>query len=143
MPVQVYAREVNIDGVPTWWILQGYDRRKNLDNLRNDLLSMICTICTVHWKCETSLDVMETILPEDADPSMKPAHRHPLHGRIQAYQFVARLRQLEVDKPNGTWSMLRPLYSSEKQSRPPLLPTQEPGCDRAVGELPDVLVVWI
>jgi NtrC-family two-component system sensor histidine kinase KinB len=42
VPVQVHAREVEIDGVAhLQWILRDITERKNLETLRNDLISMI------------------------------------------------------------------------------------------------------
>jgi PAS domain S-box-containing protein len=107
VPVQVYAREVNIDGVPhLQWILRDITERKNLDNLRNDLLSMIYhDLRSPLANVVSSLDVMETLLPEDGDPSM----RSLLNIAIRSTERIQRLtnslldiRRLEMDQPIGS-----------------------------------------
>lgn len=104
VPVQVYAREVNIDGVPhLQWILRDMTERKNLDTLQNDLLSMIYhDLRSPLGNVVSSLDVMETLLPEDADPSMKSLLNIAIRSteRIQRLtNSLLDLRQLEFDQP--------------------------------------------
>jgi PAS domain S-box-containing protein len=113
VPVQVYAREVNIDGVPhLQWILRDITERKNLDNLRNDLLSMIYhDLRSPLANVVSSLDVMETLLPEDCDPSM----RSLLNIAIRSTERIQRLtnslldiRRLEMDQPIGSQVSVSP-----------------------------------
>jgi len=104
VPVQVYAREVNIDGVPhLQWILRDMTERKNLDTLQNDLLSMIYhDLRSPLGNVVSSLDVMETLLPEDTDPSMKSLLNIAIRSteRIQRLtNSLLDLRQLEFDQP--------------------------------------------
>ncbi len=106
LPVQVYAREVNIDDVPRLqWILRDITERKYLDNLRNDLLSMIYhDLRSPLANVISSLDVMETLLPEDGDPSMKSLVNIAIRSteRIQRLtNSLLDLRQLEMDQPIG------------------------------------------
>jgi len=106
VPVQVYAREVNIDGVShLQWILRDITERINLDNMRNDLLSMIYhDLRSPLANVVSSLDVMETLLPGDADPAMKSL----LNIAIRSTERIQRLtnslldmRRLEADQPIG------------------------------------------
>ena len=106
VPVQVYAREVNIEGVShLQWILRDLTERKNLDNLRNDLLSMIYhDLRSPLANVVSSLDVVETMLPKDADPTMKSL----LNIAVRSTERIQRLtnslldmRRLEIDQPLG------------------------------------------
>jgi PAS domain S-box-containing protein len=113
VPVQVYAREVNIDGVPhLQWILRDITERKNLDDLRNDLLSMIYhDLRSPLANIVSSLDVMETLLPEDGDQSIRSllniANRST--ERIQRLtNSLLDLRRLEMDQPVGTRAFVSP-----------------------------------
>jgi PAS domain S-box-containing protein len=103
VPVQVYAREVHIDGVShLQWILRDITERINLDNMRNDLLSMIYhDLRSPLANVVSSLDVMETLLPGDADPAMKSL----LNIAIRSTERIQRLtnslldmRRLEADQ---------------------------------------------
>jgi len=106
VPVQVYARQVHIDGVShLQWILRDITERINLDNMRNDLLSMIYhDLRSPLANVVSSLDVMETLLPGDADPAMKSL----LNIAIRSTERIQRLtnslldmRRLEADQPIG------------------------------------------
>jgi NtrC-family two-component system sensor histidine kinase KinB len=73
IPVHVYARKVHIDGVPhLQWILHDITERKNLETLRNDLISMIYhDLRSPLANVVSSLDVLETMLPLEEDPALK------------------------------------------------------------------------
>jgi signal transduction histidine kinase len=114
VPVQVYAREVHIDGVShLQWILRDITERINLDNMRNDLLSMIYhDLRSPLANVVSSLDVMETLLPGDADPAMKSL----LNIAIRSTERIQRLtnslldmRRLEADQPIGNQVKCSPI----------------------------------
>lgn len=106
VPVHVYAREVNIEGVPhLQWILRDITERKNLDNMRNDLLSMIYhDLRSPLANVVSSLDVLETLLAEDSDQTKKSLLNIAMRSteRIQRLtNSLLDMRRLESDQPIG------------------------------------------
>ncbi len=69
IPVQVYARKVQIEGVShLQWILRDITERKDLDHLREELVSMIYhDLRSPLGNIVSSLDVLNTLLPENGD----------------------------------------------------------------------------
>jgi PAS domain S-box-containing protein len=67
VPIQAYIRQVIIEGAPHFqWILRDITERKNLDNMREDLLSMIYhDLRSPLANVVSSLDTLESMLPED------------------------------------------------------------------------------
>ncbi|MDX1438160.1 MAG: GAF domain-containing protein, partial [Anaerolineales bacterium] len=71
IPVDVYAREVSMDGSRRLqWVFRDISERKNLEGLREDLTSTIyhdlrMPLSNINY----SLDILEDSLPEDVDPS--------------------------------------------------------------------------
>ncbi len=106
IPVQVYVRETKIDGISNLqWILRDITERKNLDNLRNDLISMVYhDLRSPLANIVSSLDVIETILPKEQDPTLEAllsiAERST--QRIQRLtNSLLDMRQLEAGQPIG------------------------------------------
>ena len=106
VPVQVYARSVYIDGIShLQWILRDITERKNLDNLRNDLISMIYhDLRSPLANVVSSLDVLEAMVPNESDPAIKSL----LDIAIRATERIERLtdslldiRRLEAGQPIG------------------------------------------
>jgi PAS domain S-box-containing protein len=147
-PIQVYARNVLIDGASLLqWILRDISERKNLDSLRNDLISMIYhDLRSPLANIVSSLDVLDAMATPDADPAQKSL----LDIAIRSTERIQRLtnslldiRRLEAGQPIGNRSSLsplvlaadaieivRPIIDNKKQQIAALVP---------VG-LPDVLV---
>jgi NtrC-family two-component system sensor histidine kinase KinB len=73
VPVQVNVREVEIDGVPhLQWILRDITERKNLETLRNDLISMIYhDLRSPLANVVSSLDVVASMVSAEDDPAQK------------------------------------------------------------------------
>ena len=73
VPVQVNVREVEIDGVPhLLWILRDITERKNLETLRNDLISMIYhDLRSPLANVVSSLDVVASMVSPEDDPALK------------------------------------------------------------------------
>jgi len=148
IPVQVYAREVLIDGVShLQWILRDITERKNLDNLRNDLLSMIYhDLRSPLANIVSSLDVLETVLPTDDDPTLNSL----LNIAVRSTERIQRLtdslldmRQLEAGKPIGNRQLTKPakLINDAIEA---VIPTAE-GKNQEIsivisGDLPQVIV---
>ncbi len=67
IPIQVLARRVTVEGQPyIQWILRDISERKNIDQLRNDLISMIYhDLRSPLANIISSLDVLRSMLPED------------------------------------------------------------------------------
>jgi signal transduction histidine kinase len=105
-PVQVYARTVRIDDIQhVQWILRDISERKNLDSLREDLISMIYhDLRSPLANVISSLDVFESMLPEDSDP----AFHSLLQIAIRSTERIQRLthslldiNRLEAGQPIG------------------------------------------
>jgi NtrC-family two-component system sensor histidine kinase KinB len=104
VPVQVYAREVNIEGVPhLQWILRDITARKVLDNMRNDLQSMIYhDLRSPLANVVSSLDVLETLMADDPDPTKKSLLNIAARSTERIQRLTNNLldmRRMEADQP--------------------------------------------
>lgn len=115
IPVQVYAREAPIEGVShLQWILRDITERKNLDNLRNDLVSMIYhDLRSPLANIVSSLDVLESLVPQDVEPAQKSL----LDIAIRSTERIQRLtnslldiRRLEAGQPIGNRQSSSPTH---------------------------------
>jgi PAS domain S-box-containing protein len=106
VPVQVYAREVLIDDVShLQWILRDITERKNLDSMRDDLISMIYhDLRSPLANIVSSLDVFDAMLPQEGDP----AFRSLLNIALRSTERIQRLtnslldiNRLETGQPVG------------------------------------------
>jgi two-component system, NtrC family, sensor histidine kinase KinB len=114
IPVQVYARKVQIEGVShLQWILRDVTERKDLDNLREELLSMIYhDLRSPLGNIVSSLDVLDTLLPENGDNTPRSLLNIAMRStdriqrltnslldinRLEAGQPVANLQAISVD----------------------------------------------
>jgi NtrC-family two-component system sensor histidine kinase KinB len=72
LPIQVYVRQIDIEGVThIQWILRDITERKNLDTMRDDLISMIYhDLRSPLANVVSSLDVLESMLPDEEDPTL-------------------------------------------------------------------------
>ncbi len=112
--VHVYVREVQIEGVPhLQWILHDLTERKNLESLRNDLISMIYhDLRSPLANVVSSLDVLETMIPLEDDPALKSL----LNIAIRSTERIQRLtnslldmRRLEAGQAVGNFQPTSPL----------------------------------
>ncbi len=103
-PVQVFVRKLLFEEeVYLQWILRDITERKNFDDLRNDLLSMIYhDLRSPLANVVSSLDVLQSMLPLDQDPSL----RSLLNIAIRSAERISRLtnslldiRRLETGQP--------------------------------------------
>lgn len=115
IPVQVYAREAPIEGVShLQWILRDITERKNLDNLRNDLVSMIYhDLRSPLANIVSSLDVLESLISKEVDPAQKSL----LDIAIRSTERIQRLtnslldiRRLEAGQPIGNRQTSSPTH---------------------------------
>jgi signal transduction histidine kinase len=95
LPVQVYARKVEIDGLIHFqWILRDISERKKLDTLREDLTSMIYhDLRSPLANVVSSLDVFGSLLPDDSDP----AFRSLLNIAMRSTERIQRLTNSLLD----------------------------------------------
>lgn len=95
IPVQVHARKVQIEGVShLQWILRDITERKNLDNLHNDLLSMVYhDLRSPLANVVSSLDVLATMLPASADKGLKSL----LNIAVRSTERIQRLTNTLLD----------------------------------------------
>ncbi len=113
VPVQVHARQVNIESIPhLQWILRDITERKNLEDMRNDLLAMIYhDLRSPLANVVSSLDVMETLLGEDTDETFRSLLNIAMRSteRIQRLtNSLLDIRRLESDQPIGNRSGVQP-----------------------------------
>ncbi|HSF81189.1 MAG TPA: GAF domain-containing protein [Anaerolineales bacterium] len=104
IPLQLYCREVSIEGAShLQWILRDITERKHLDNLRNDLISMIYhDLRSPLANVISSLDVLNTLLSKGEDQTVRTL----LEIAIRSTERIQRLtdslldiRRLEAGQP--------------------------------------------
>jgi PAS domain S-box-containing protein len=114
LPIQVHARSVLIEGIThLQWILRDISERKNLDSLREDLISMIYhDLRSPLANVVSSLDVFAAMLPENSDP----AFRSLLNIALRSTERIQRLtnslldiNRLEAGQPIGNLFATSPL----------------------------------
>jgi len=147
-PVHVYVHKVQIEGVPhLQWILHNLTERKNLENLRNDLISMIYhDLRSPLANVVSSLDVLETMLPLDKDPALKSL----LNIAIRSTERIQRLtnslldmRRLEAGHAVGNFQPTSPLALA-MEAVDAVLPTAQTKKQEIVMQLsPDLPQVWV
>lgn len=148
VPVQVYARRVYIDGIShLQWILRDITERKNLDNLRNDLISMIYhDLRSPLANVVSSLDVLEAMIPNESDPAIKSL----LDIAIRATERIQRLtdslldiRRLEAGQPIGNLQLTLPctLAGEAVETVLPIVENKNQEISMLVPE--DVPGVWV
>jgi NtrC-family two-component system sensor histidine kinase KinB len=106
IPLQVYARNVLIDGLSQFqWILRDISERKNLDNLREDLTSMIYhDLRSPLANVVSSLDVLSTLLPEFGEGNIRSLLNIAMRSteRIQRLtNSLLDINRLEAGQPVG------------------------------------------
>jgi PAS domain S-box-containing protein len=148
VPVQVYARSVLIDGVSNpQWLLRDITERKNLDNLRNDLISMIYhDLRSPLANVVSSLDVLEAMVPKDYDPAIKSL----LDIAVRSTERIQRLtnslldiRRLEAGQPLGNLQAISPRTLAEEATET-VMPIMENKNQLISLLLPDDLpAIWV
>lgn len=93
--IDVYVHKITVDGVDQiQWILRDITERKNLDNLREDLASMIYhDLRSPLANVVSGLDVLEMMLPKDKDPTI----RSVLDIAMRSTERVQRLANSLLD----------------------------------------------
>lgn len=113
IPVQVYVRQVNIDDVlQLQWLLRDITERKNLDSLREDLISMIYhDLRSPLANIVSSLDVLESMLPAEGERELKPLVSIASRSteRIQRLtDSLLDMNHLEAGQPIGNRQFIDP-----------------------------------
>jgi len=113
IPVQVYVREVEIEKEShLQWILRDITERKELDSLREDLISMIYhDLRSPLANVVSSLDVLASMLPLDSDPGFISL----LNIAVRSTERIQRLtdslldmNRLEAGQPIGNRQQISP-----------------------------------
>jgi two-component system, NtrC family, sensor histidine kinase KinB len=104
IPVEVYVREVRIDNKSCFqWIFRDITERKNLDMLRVDLLSMLYhDLRSPLSNVVSSLDAIDSILPIDTDPIVKPIvviAKRSAHRLKRLTNSLLDINRLEAGQP--------------------------------------------
>ena len=106
LPIEVYVRLVRADDAPhIQWILRDITERKNLDTLRDDLISMIYhDLRSPLGNVVSSLDVLDTMLPVEEEPALKSLLEIAMRSteRIQRLtESLLDMSRLEAGQPIG------------------------------------------
>jgi two-component system, NtrC family, sensor histidine kinase KinB len=148
IPVQVYARKVQIDSVShLQWILHDITERKNLDRLRDDLISMIYhDLRSPLANVVSSLDVLGSTLPKESDP----AFRSLLNIALRSTERIQRLtnslldiNRMEAGQPVGNRQPVSPLSLANDalEAVSPMTTSKELKCSVLISsDLPDIFV---
>jgi NtrC-family two-component system sensor histidine kinase KinB len=144
VPVQVHARSVLIEGViQLQWMLRDITERKHLDNLRNDLISMIYhDLRSPLANVVSSLDVLEAMASKESDATQKSLLEIAIRStdRIQRLtNSLLDIRQLEAGQPitsrqavspvtlaNEAVETVRPIVENKKQEISIIVPPEVP-----------------
>ena len=105
LPIQVYVRPVSLEGSElVQWILRDISERKNLDSMREDLISMIYhDIRSPLANIVSSLEILDTLVPEE-DETIPSLVRIALRSteRIQRLtNSLLDISRLEAGQPVG------------------------------------------
>lgn len=113
LPVQVYVRQVKIDGgIFLQWMLRDITERKNLERLRDDLISMIYhDLRSPLANILSSLDVVASLLPKGGEPNLQPLLQIATRSteRIQRLtNSLLDINWLEAGQPVGNRQVASP-----------------------------------
>ena len=106
LPIEVHVHRVMIEGnAHIQWILRDITERKNIDNMREDLISMIYhDLRSPLANISSSLDVLDSMLPENDDENI----RSLLNIAVRSVERIQRLTnslldisRLEAGQPVG------------------------------------------
>ena len=119
IPIQLYGREVFIEGVShLQWTLRDISERKHLDTLRNDLISMIYhDLRSPLANVISSLDVLDTLLPEEGDQTQRTLLEIAIRSTERIQRLVDSLldiRRLESGQPIANRQPARVQLLAEK-----------------------------
>lgn len=114
IPVQVYVRQVNIDGAAfVQWMLRDITERKNLDVMRNDLISMIYhDLRSPLANIVSSLDVVASVMPNHSEQDLQPLLQIAARSteRIQRLtNSLLDINWLEAGQPVGNRQVAPPV----------------------------------
>jgi len=104
IPVEVYVRMVNFeDAQNLQWILRDISERKDLDNLREDLLAMIYhDLRSPLANVVSSLDVLTTLVPQEENPAIQSVLNIAIRSTDRIQRLISSLldiRRLEAGQP--------------------------------------------
>lgn len=104
LPVDVYARRVEIEGAPCLqWIFRDISERKDLDALREDLSAMIYhDLRSPLANMISSLDILESLLPIEENDSLKSVFQIATRSTERMQRLISSLldiNRLEAGQP--------------------------------------------
>ena len=148
LPIEVHVHQVMIEGnAHIQWILRDITERKNLDSMREDLISMIYhDLRSPLANVASSLDVLDSMLPENDDENIRSLLNIAMRSveriqrltnslldmsRLEAGQQVGNRQPTNIlEIIEDAAALVRPVASAKQQSLFTELPY----------ELPDVMV---
>jgi PAS domain S-box-containing protein len=107
IPVEVHVRQVDFGEKPSLqWIFRDITERKQLDKLRDDLMAMIYhDLRSPLANIISSLDVLDTLLPEDQANSVRPIFQITSRSADRLQRLISSLldiNRLEAGQPIAT-----------------------------------------
>ncbi len=143
IPIEVYVRRVTIDGHNRLqWILRDLTERKNLEAMREDLLSMIYhDLRSPLSNVVSSLDILASMVPMEEFPSIKPVLDIALRSTERVQRLTKSLldtRRLEMGQSIGEQKPVTPA-SLMNEALQAVAPVVEGKNQEIVSELLDTL----
>jgi PAS domain S-box-containing protein len=148
IPVQVYIRTVRIeDSDCLQWIIQDITERKDLDRLREDLISMVYhDLRSPLANIVSSLDLIVALMPGEIDPNLQPLFQIAMRSteRIQRLtNSLLDIKRLESNQPVGNFSptSLHQLGNDTVEAVKPMAEGKEQTLSMAIPfDLPQILI---
>lgn len=143
IPIQVYVRQVNLEGkLLLQWILRDITESKNLDNLREDLTSMIYhDLRSPLANVVSSLEILSTLVPENDEtiPSLVNIALRSTERIQRLTNSLLDISRLEAGQPVGNrqiyplrsiiqeaYELIKPIADNKEQSIQLILPEDLP-----------------
>lgn len=143
IPIRVYARQVNLEGkLLLQWILRDITESKNLDNLREDLTSMIYhDLRSPLANVVSSLEILSTLVPENDEtiPSLVNIALRSTERIQRLTNSLLDISRLEAGQPVGNrqiyplrsiiqeaYELIKPIADNKEQSIQLILPEDLP-----------------
>jgi two-component system, NtrC family, sensor histidine kinase KinB len=113
IPIQVYVRDGWIEGIShLQWIFHDITERKELDRLRDDLISMIYhDLRSPLANVVSSLDVLDAILPKGEEATLKPMLNIAMRSTERIQRLTSSLldiNRLEAGQPIVQQQLISP-----------------------------------
>ncbi len=148
IPVQVYVRRINFEGEEAiQWILRDISERKELDNMREDLIAMIYhDLRSPLANIVSSLDMLEAMIPPDVATSLESLLTIATRSVDRMNRLISSLldiNRLEAGQPITNQKAVD-IYRLAREAMDAVLPLTESKQQRMTIHLPEGLPpLWV